>query len=233
MPSTCAVMPIQRSCSKFSSNKPQLTTLGSFGSRITSGFSFPLKFRVSKFNLRDQPSPFLWTTTSTLRTSSKQFHLSWTITMPPKKAKKTADSINSRLALVMKSGKGEILIWSVWKHGTLKNCGLTFWLPTISHSRIQINAQDSPIWQSQAGHHCWQHPTSPQKRTRMYIIPICQKENTEADHKPDYSMLSKTNVHHFAGNNVWILISPSIPPWTHLPNDQIFDLKGSPNEEAP
>jgi large subunit ribosomal protein L30e len=28
--------------------------------------------------------------------------------MAPKKAKKTADSINSRLALVMKSGKGAI-----------------------------------------------------------------------------------------------------------------------------
>jgi hypothetical protein len=35
--------------------------------------------------------------------------------MAPKKAKKTADSINSRLALVMKSGKGK-LIASNWQH---------------------------------------------------------------------------------------------------------------------
>lgn len=31
---------------------------------------------------------------------------------PVKKSKKTADSINSRLALVMKSGKGTFEIWA-------------------------------------------------------------------------------------------------------------------------
>jgi len=31
----------------------------------------------------------------------------YSVTMAPKKAKKAADSINSRLALVMKSGKGK------------------------------------------------------------------------------------------------------------------------------
>jgi hypothetical protein len=56
------------------------------------------------------------------------------VTMAPKKAKKTADSINSRLALVMKSGKGtkvhcvkegtivaEVSVQSLWATSRLSN----------------------------------------------------------------------------------------------------------------
>jgi len=37
---------------------------------------------------------------------------------PTKKTKKTADSINSRLALVMKSGKGEKIPWTGFSAST-------------------------------------------------------------------------------------------------------------------
>ena len=78
--------------------------------------------------------------------------------MAPKKTKKTADSINSRLALVMKSGKGEQasspLLGQILTHIT-------------SYSRLQVNPQDSPIWKGQARHHCWKHTTPPKERVGM------------------------------------------------------------------
>lgn len=60
--------------------------------------------------------------------------------MAPKKSKKTADSINSRLALVMKSGKGALPAY----HGVYAELLL---IQTHSHSRLQVNPQDPPIWQ--------------------------------------------------------------------------------------
>lgn len=48
----------------------------------------------------------------------------------------------------------------------------------------------------------------------------------------DYSMLSKTNVHHFAGNNV----SHAHAPCTVFllqPNDRRPGLQGLPNEKVP
>ncbi|KAI9860621.1 MAG: 60S ribosomal protein L30 [Trichoglossum hirsutum] len=77
---------------------------------------------------------------------------------PAKKAKKTADSINSRLALVMKSGKVTLGYKSTLK--TLRS----------GKAKLIIIAGNTP----------------PLRKSELEY----------------YSMLSKTNVHHFAGNNV-------------------------------
>ncbi|KAF4634808.1 hypothetical protein G7Y89_g3295 [Cudoniella acicularis] len=77
---------------------------------------------------------------------------------PTKKAKKTADSINSRLALVMKSGKVTLGYKSTLK--TLRS----------GKAKLVIIAGNTP----------------PLRKSELEY----------------YSMLSKTNVHHFAGNNV-------------------------------
>ncbi|KAK4948069.1 60S ribosomal protein L30 [Elasticomyces elasticus] len=78
--------------------------------------------------------------------------------MAPKKAKKTTDSINSRLALVMKSGKVTLGYKSTLK--TLRS----------GKAKLIIIAANTP--------------------------PLVKSELEY------YSMLSKTNVHHFAGNNI-------------------------------
>ncbi|KAK5196079.1 60S ribosomal protein L30 [Exophiala xenobiotica] len=78
--------------------------------------------------------------------------------MAPKKAKKTTDSINSRLALVMKSGKVTLGYKSTLK--TLRS----------GKAKLVIIAGNTP----------------PLRKSELEY----------------YSMLSKTNVHHFAGNNV-------------------------------
>lgn len=71
-----------------------------------------------------------------------------------KKAKKTADSINSRLALVMKSGKG-------WQKIVSANYKKTdHW--SCSHPRLQINAQISSLRQGQTRHYRRQH-TAPEE----------------------------------------------------------------------
>merc|ERR1712137_943538 len=79
-------------------------------------------------------------------------------TMAPKKAKKTADSINSRLALVMKSGKVTLGYKSTLK--TLRS----------GKAKLVIIAGNTP----------------PLRKSELEY----------------YAMLSKTNVHHFAGNNI-------------------------------
>ncbi|ETI27964.1 60S ribosomal protein L30 [Cladophialophora carrionii CBS 160.54] len=78
--------------------------------------------------------------------------------MAPKKAKKTTDSINSRLALVMKSGKVTLGYKSTLK--CLRS----------GKAKLVIIAGNTP----------------PLRKSELEY----------------YSMLSKTNVHHFAGNNI-------------------------------
>ncbi|KAM0800697.1 50S ribosomal protein L30e-like protein [Usnea florida] len=75
-----------------------------------------------------------------------------------KKSKKTAESINSRLALVMKSGKVTLGYKSTLK--TLR----------AGKAKLVIIAGNTP----------------PLRKSELEY----------------YSMLSKTNVHHFAGNNI-------------------------------
>ncbi|KAF8851530.1 putative 60S ribosomal protein L30 [Acephala macrosclerotiorum] len=77
---------------------------------------------------------------------------------PTKKTKKTADSINSRLALVMKSGKVTLGYKSTLK--TLRS----------GKAKLVIIAGNTP----------------PLRKSELEY----------------YAMLSKTNVHHFAGNNL-------------------------------
>ncbi|KAI9690619.1 MAG: 60S ribosomal protein L30 [Bogoriella megaspora] len=79
--------------------------------------------------------------------------------MAPKKTKKTADSINSRLALVMKSGKVTLGYKS-----TLKSL-------RSGKAKLVIIAGNTP----------------PLRKSELEYV----------------SMLAKTNVHHFAGNNVF------------------------------
>ncbi|KAF2477987.1 cytosolic large ribosomal subunit protein L30 [Lindgomyces ingoldianus] len=78
--------------------------------------------------------------------------------MAPKKAKKTADSINSRLALVMKSGKVTLGYKS-----TLKSL-------RSGKAKLVIIAGNTP----------------PLRKSELEYV----------------SMLSKTSVHHFSGNNI-------------------------------
>ena len=96
--------------------------------------------------------------------------------MAPKKAKKTTDSINSRLALVMKSGKGKFR-----SSPNLLGTSLTLWTVTLGYK--------STLKCLRSG------------KAKLVIIagntPPLRKSELEY-----YSMLSKTNVHHFAGNNV-------------------------------
>ncbi|PSS27631.1 hypothetical protein M430DRAFT_62859 [Amorphotheca resinae ATCC 22711] len=77
---------------------------------------------------------------------------------PTKKTKKTTDSINSRLALVMKSGKVTLGYKSTLK--TLRS----------GKAKLVIIAGNTP----------------PLRKSELEY----------------YSMLSKTQVHHFAGNNI-------------------------------
>ncbi|RDW79899.1 60S ribosomal protein L30 [Coleophoma crateriformis] len=77
---------------------------------------------------------------------------------PTKKAKKTSEGINSRLALVMKSGKVTLGYKSTLK--TLRS----------GKAKLVIIAGNTP----------------PLRKSELEY----------------YSMLSKTNVHHFAGNNI-------------------------------
>ena len=128
--------------------------------------------------------------------------------MAPKKAKKTADSINSRLALVMKSGKGK----DTKLPSKLTNTGLH---PDIccSHPRLQVYSEDPPIRQGQARHHRWQHPSSPQVRIGVlcHVRGMLYRQGVSKLTK--ILRLAKTNVHHFAGNNVSDLYTgPAMKP---------------------
>ncbi|OAA54787.1 60S ribosomal protein [Niveomyces insectorum RCEF 264] len=78
--------------------------------------------------------------------------------MAPKKSKKDANSINSRLALVMKSGKV-----TMGYKSTLKS------LRSGKAKLVLISSNTSPLRKSELEY---------------------------------YSMLSKTSVHHFSGNNI-------------------------------
>merc|ERR1712154_656331 len=102
-------------------------------------------------------------------TTTPNFHIQYsrsalfnfpTAVMAPttKKAKKTADSINSRLALVMKSGKATLGYKS-----TLKQL-------RSGNAKLVIIAGNTP----------------PLRKSELEY----------------YSMLSKTQVHHFSGNNI-------------------------------
>ena len=93
--------------------------------------------------------------------------------MAPKKAKKTADSINSRLALVMKSGKVTLGYKSTLK---ALRCGC-FSKPVSrplesneSGTCSEVLTQDSV--EGEACHHSWQHSSSPQERTRILFYAL-------------------------------------------------------------
>ena len=100
---------------------------------------------------------------------------------PVKKTKKTADSINSRLALVMKSGKGAIQY--------LYFLGPSPLLPQLLTSSSVTLGYKSTLKTLRSG------------KAKLVIIagntPPLRKSELEY-----YSMLGKTQVHHFAGNNV-------------------------------
>lgn len=98
--------------------------------------------------------------------------------MAPKKNKKDANSINSRLALVMKSGKGTVdLMKKMMKSIHL----LTYITVTLGYK--------STLKSLRSG------------KAKLVIIsgntPPLRKSELEY-----YSMLSKAPVHHFAGTNV-------------------------------
>lgn len=114
---------------------------------------------------------------------------------PTKKAKKTADSINSRLALVMKSGKGNTLDFKIPKNPA-----------DSSQSPWVISLPSRPSALERPSKHILQHQSQKEiDNSRLVIIagntPPLRKSELEY-----YSMLSKTNVHHFAGNNVRLYI---------------------------
>ncbi len=100
---------------------------------------------------------------------------------PVKKTKKTADSINSRLALVMKSGKGM---------KAFLNAHFLDESESVSDMVLTVTlGYKSTLKTLRSG------------KAKLVIIagntPPLRKSELEY-----YSMLSKTNVHHFAGNNV-------------------------------
>lgn len=97
--------------------------------------------------------------------------------MAPKKNKRTADSINSRLALVMKSGKVTLGYKS-----TLKSL-------RTGKAKLVIIAGNTP----------------PLRKSELECKWSCVRcFKTVANFPLDYAMLSKTSVHHFSGNNVRI-----------------------------
>ena len=148
---------------------------------------------------------------------------------PTKKAKKTADSINSRLALVMKSGKGNWLTDLYSLLGVEGRWSLTFIVVTLGYKStlkslrsgkaklVIIAGNTPPLRKSEL--ECADSPLV--TNTLNLLTPIL-----------DYSMLSKTNVHHFAGNNVsdHISLRSSFPlslktnnlVYQVLPNEEVF-----------
>lgn len=73
------------------------------------------------------------------------------------KAKKTGDTVSSRLALVMKSGKG-------WPNSHLRSRKS---LTEDSHHGHQIHLQDPPLWKGQADPDCRKLPATAQVRARV------------------------------------------------------------------
>ncbi|KAL2351788.1 50S ribosomal protein L30e-like protein [Cryomyces antarcticus] len=114
--------------------------------------------RLSLCFQRRQPRKSILTTPERINHTYERSSNSYSAEMAPKKTKKTADSINSRLALVMKSGKVTLGYKSTLK--TLRS----------GKAKLVIIAGNTP----------------PLRKSELEY----------------YSMLSKTNVHHFAGNNI-------------------------------
>ena len=73
-----------------------------------------------------------------------------------KKVKKSNESINSRLALVMKSGKVNTIScrskYFKWNH---LNLPLMLLIPVCAG--IQADPENAEEWEEQAGDHCQQH----------------------------------------------------------------------------
>ena len=137
---------------------------------------------------------------------------------PVKKSKKTADSINSRLALVMKSGKGALSCISYNYDFSANRCcspvtlGYKSTLKTLrsGKAKLVIIAGNTP----------------PLRKSELECT-LCASCETVRDVLtspfPDYSMLSKTNVHHFAGNNV--SPSPSTPTRKFVPRHTTYIVR--------
>jgi hypothetical protein len=103
---------------------------------------------------------------------------------PQKKSKKDANSINSKLALVMKSGKGTLpsnsaqmnsqTLW-LWANDDIEysHSGLQVeyvlfeWDLIVAYQELKLimlcSPQELAIRQGQADHHRWQHSSSPQE----------------------------------------------------------------------
>lgn len=79
--------------------------------------------------------------------------------MAPKKKTKTGDTLNSRLALVMKSGKVVLGYKS-----TLKGKSAEYVSVYVQNCAMLLTCSrcSPPLWQGQAGPHRRQHPSSPQ-----------------------------------------------------------------------
>ena len=71
-----------------------------------------------------------------------------------KKVKKSNESINSRLALVMKSGKVNICRSKYFK---LNHLNSTPMLLIAVCAGIQADPENAEEWEEQAGDHCQQH----------------------------------------------------------------------------
>lgn len=72
------------------------------------------------------------------------------------KTKKSGDTLSSRLALVMKSGKGK----QVFSIAQMSNSLTT----SLSYHGYQVHHEDSPLWQGQARPHLRKLPSSAQVR---------------------------------------------------------------------
>ncbi|CAG2113305.1 unnamed protein product [Medioppia subpectinata] len=105
-----------------------------------------------------------------------------------KKSKKTLESINSRLALVMKSGK-----YSFGYKQTLKTLRL-------GKAKLVIIANNTPpLRKSEIEYYAMLAKTG--GKAKLVIIanntPPLRKSEIEY-----YAMLAKTGVHHYSGNNI-------------------------------
>ena len=76
------------------------------------------------------------------------------------KTKKSGDTLASRLALVMKSGKGKFSL----NFSIVNKIGAN---TLSSHHGFQVHHEDSPLRQGQAGPHLRQLPSSAQVRARV------------------------------------------------------------------
>lgn len=95
--------------------------------------------------------------------------------MAPKKSTKTSDNINAKLALTIKSGKVTLGYKSTLK--TLRS----------GKAKLIIIAGNTP----------------PLRKSELECTSYHRNHQRQPTNlAPDYSMLAKTTVHHFSGNNV-------------------------------